>query len=203
MAIITPPSAFRLRRAQWRRPRSQQVNRGWSGKTQIVRLPSATRWTVSGEFVPIRGEAASLSWQAFFEAIDGGANIFPVIAVEGVQTAAAAPTVAGAGQTGSSLALTGLTGTTGATFLPKGAKISIALSSTDRQLEVLQAPIIIGAGGTGTATFAGTLRSSPANGASVEVGLPTALMRLTSAASGWDVDAGQLYGFAFEAEEGF
>lgn len=204
MALITPPSAIRLRRAQWRRERNQQVNRSvWSGKTQVVRLPGATRWTVSGEFPAIQGQSAAEPWQAFFEDVDGVANIFPVIAVEAVQTALTAPTVSGAGQTGSTLNLTGLPGAVGSTYLPKGSKITIPLSATDVQLEVLQAALIVGAGGTATATFKGRLRSSPANGAALVVGLPYALMRMTTPSTGWDVDTGRLYGFAFSAEEGF
>jgi hypothetical protein len=203
MALITPPVPLPLRRAQWARSRSQQKNVGWTGKSQIVRLPIATRWTVSGEFPPIVQEANSLQWQAFFEELDGMANTFPVRAVEAQQTTAANLQVNLAGQTGSSLNLKGLTGTTGTTFLAKGRKISVTLPSGDVQLETLSTNLVIAAGGLGVATFKGTLREAPANNAAVEVQFPFAIMRLTNPDTGYTVDAGQLYGFAFEAEEAF
>lgn len=203
MATITPPAPLPLRRAQWRRVRSQQMNRGWTGKTQIVRLPEATRWTVSGELRPIITEANALQWQAFFEELDGMANVFPLRATEGQQTTSANPTVNGAGQTGSSLLLTGLSGSVGSTFLAKGRKISIPLPNGDVQLETLTQPLIVTAGGGGTAYFTGWLRQSPANAATVEVQWPYALIRSSTPELGYDVEAGQLYGFTFTGEEGF
>jgi hypothetical protein len=203
MATINPPVPLPLRRAQWRRVRAQQLNRGWTGKTQIVRLPEATRWTVSGEFRTIITEENALAWQAFFEELDGMANVFPLRATETRQTTATNPTVNGASQTGSQLSLTGLSGSVGSTFLAKGRKISIVLPSGDVQLETLTQPLIVAAGGTGIAYFKGTLRQSPANGAAVEVQWPYALIRSTTGELGYDVEAGQTYAFAFTGEEAF
>lgn len=203
MATINPPSPLPLRRAQWRRVRVQQLNRGWTGATQIVRLAEATRWTVSGELRPIITEENALAWQAFFEELDGMANVFPLRATETRQTTAANPTVNGAGQTGSQLNLTGLTGSVGSTFLAKGRKISVPLPNGDVQLETLTQALVVGSGGTGTAYFKGTLRQAPANGATVEAQWPYALIRSTTAELGYDVEAGQTYGFAFTGEEAF
>ncbi len=204
MAIITPPARLPLRRVQWRRTRVQQHNRSdWTGSTQVVRLPGATRWSVSGEFAPMVTQAAARRWIAFFEALDGMVNSFPVVAVEAAQTVQTNPVVNGAGQTGASLNLTGCSGAIGSELLPAGAKISIPLPDGSVQLEVLTAPIIVTAGGGGVATFSGWLRRSPAAAATVEIAQPSTLMRLTTAVTGWDVDAGQMYGFQFEAEEAF
>ncbi|MEP2103097.1 MAG: hypothetical protein ABJP02_04865 [Parasphingorhabdus sp.] len=204
MAIIQPPVPIPMRRTQWRRKRAQQKNRsGWTGTSQIVRLPQASIWTVSGEFPPIIKEENSLEWQAFFEAVDGMANSFPVLMCESQQTSAANVQVNGGGQTGSSVALKGLTGAIGSKFLLKGQKISIPLPNDDVQLEVLQQDITVLSGGVGTALFAGTLRKSPIDSATVEVQWPYALMSMTSPETGFDVNTGQNYGFAFEAEEAF
>lgn len=129
MAIITPPSPLPLRGVKWRLRRPGQRNRSeWTGREQGVILPGASRWLVSGEFPPIVAPAAANPWIAFFAALDGIANTFPLRAVEAQQTSASNPTVSGANQTGSSLNLSGLTGVAGTMFLPAGARATIPMT---------------------------------------------------------------------------
>lgn len=204
MAIITPPSPLPLRGVKWRLRRPGQRNRSeWTGREQGVILPGASRWLVSGEFPSIVQPAAANPWIAFFLALDGIANSFPLRAVEAQQTTASNPTVSGGGQTGSSLNLAGLSGTTGAMFLPAGARATIPMTDGTAQLVGLTAPLMVGGGGSGTMQFKAPLRAAPANGATVEVRFPYALVALTEPEAGWDVGVGQIYGFAFDAEEKF
>lgn len=204
MATITPPSALPLRSVRWTLNSPTQVNRSeWTGTRQAVYLAGAARWSVSGELKPFIKQANAEPWQAFFIALRGQANVFQLRAVESQQTTASNPTVNGGSQTGNTLALTGLSGAVSSTFLPAGAKITIPFSDGTVQLAVLTSALVVGAATTGTATIEPRLRKSPANAATIEVQYPYALMALTSDMSGWTVDRGQLYGFAFDAEEAF
>jgi hypothetical protein len=201
MATIIPPAPLPLRRAQWRllRP-GQRVRSEWTGYSQGVVLPGAARWQVSGEFPSIvRAEFAN-PWIAFFAALDGVMNNFPVRAVEAPQTAAVNPVVNGFGQTGSSLNLTGLAP---GPVLGTGARATVPLVGGGVQLVVLTAPLTASIAGTGTMQFRAPLRATAQGGGGVEIREPYARVALTSPAPGWDVETGQLYGFAFDAEEDF
>ncbi len=204
MATITPPSPLPLRSVRWQLNTPTQVNRSeWTGARQAVIIAGAARWSASGEMKPIIKQSNAESWQAFFIALRGQANVFQLRAVEAQQTASANPTVNGGSQTGNTLNLTGLSGSVASTFLPAGSKMTIPFSDGTCQLVVLTSALVVGASTTGTATIEPRLRKSPANAATVEVQYPYALMALTSDVTGWTVDRGQLYGFAFEAEEAF
>lgn len=204
MAIIQPPSPLPLRHLRLDLRRPAQANRsGWTGRRQVVLLPGASRWSAKGEFAPRVGDANARLWRSFFVKLDGIANSFPLRVVEKQQTTAANPTISGAGQTGSSVALTGLTGSVGAVFLTEGSFLTLPLSASEVQLVVLTANLVIGAGGTGTATFKAPLRASPTTGGVVEAQYPYALMSMVNDTQGWDVDLAISYGFALEAEEAF
>jgi len=204
MATITPPSTLQLRSVRWQLNTPTQVNRSeWTGGRQAVILAGAARWSASGELIPILGQSNACGWQAFFAALQGQANVFQLRAAQGQQTTASNPTVNGASQTGSTLNLTGLSGAVSSTFLPTGSKITIPFADGTCQLAVLTSALVVGAATTGTATIKPPLRKSPANGATVEVQYPYALMALTSDVVGWTIDIGPLYGFAFDAEEAF
>ncbi len=204
MAVITPPSPLPLRRVQWRLRRPQQdVTSEWTGRGQTVLLPGASRWLVSGEFPPVLRPELANPWIGFFAELDGMANCFPLRAVEKQQTTLANPTVNGGSQTGSTLNLSGLPTGVGLTVLPKGSRATIPMTDGSVQLVVLTSALVGASGGNGSMTFKAPLRASPANGATVEIKLPYAYVRMTSPEPGWDAETGQVYGFAFEGREWF
>jgi hypothetical protein len=196
MAIVTPPAPLPLRKVEWRllRP-SQRVRSEWTGRSQGVVLPGASRWSASGEFPPITKAQNPDQWIGFFAALDGQANSFPLRAVEGQQTTAANPVVNGTGQVGLSLNISGTVS------LPAGARATIPLVGGGAQLVVLTGALT--AAGSGTMQFRAPLRTAAQHGAAIEVQFPYALMSLTSPAPGWSVDAGSVYGFTVDCEEAF
>lgn len=204
MAIIQPPFPLPLRGLRLDLKRPAQVNRsGWTGRRQAVLLPGASRWSAKGEFAARVGVANARLWRSFFAKLDGLANSFPLRVTEQQQTPFANPTVNGAGQAGSSVALTGMTGGVGAVFLQEGSFLTLPISSTEVQLCILTADLVIGSAGTGTASIKAPLRSSPTNGGTVEAQWPYVLMSMITDTVGWDIGLAMLYGFAFEAEEAF
>lgn len=200
MAIIMPPAPLPLRGVKWRLPHADQVNRsGWTGTRKVVGLPGAQGWTATGTFVTQIGADRAKPWKAFFIALDGQANSFPLIAVEAPQTTAANPVVrAGAGN-GGTVPLQGLPANQ--TVLVAGDAMTIFLPSGHRRLVVLTAPLVSNGQGQGTGTFGPELGEVPAAGAAVEIRLPYALVSLASDAPGWDVDVGQTYSFPLAVEE--
>jgi len=194
MALITPPARLPLRRIEWTLRQPHQVNRsGWTGRRQVsTDQPRGAMWSCSGEFVPVRGQAAAKKWRGFFASLRGPVNHFPVAAVEANQHSGANPTVV-AGSAGANT----LTLSASPPALVAGDFLTVKLASGKYQLVQLTAAI----SGT-TATFMPPLREAAATGAgSIETIEPYCHVTLSDDATGWDVSAGQIYGFAFTAEE--
>jgi len=193
MALITPPADLPLRRVQWTLRQPHQVNRsGWTGRRQVSTTPGAAAWGVSAEFVPVRQQANAKKWRAFFTSLKGQVNHFPVIAVEAAQHGGANPTIS-SGAAGA----TSLTLSASPPALVAGDFMTVKLADGSYQLVCLTAPI----SGT-TATFLPPLRRAAATGSgSVETIRPFAHMTLAEDATGWDISPGQMYAFAFTAEE--
>lgn len=193
MALITPPAALPIRRIEWTLTQMTQVNRsGWNGRRQVSTTPGAAGWSVSAEFVPIRTQDAAKQWRGFFASLRGQVNHFPVVAVEADQHGGANPTIA-AGSAGANT----LTLSASPPALVSGDFLTVKLASGKYQLVQLTAPIA----GT-TATFMPPLRENAATGSgSVETIRPFAHVTLSDPSTGWDVSPGQVYGFAFTAEE--
>jgi len=200
MTVITPPAALPIRRIQWQLRQPAQINRsGWSGRRQVAGQPGGAVWTASGEFAPIVREANARPWRAFWLALRGAINTFYLPASEGDQHALSfTARVNGAGQTGRTLAIDGLPAST--TIISSGALVSIP---TTNQLLMLTSALTSNGSGQATLAFEPALRVSPADNAIVETKNPVAHVALTSDASGWSVDPGQVYGFAFDVEEVF
>lgn len=195
MAIITPPAALPIRRIQWALRQPAQVNRsGWTGRRQVLAMPGGAVWSASAEFVPIIGQANAKRWRAFFTALRGPVNTFPLIAVEAAQHSVAQPTIT-AGAAGA----TTLTLSSSASALKAGDFLTVKLSDNSYQMVQLTADLT-----TTTANFLPPLRLAAATGAgSVETIWPYCHVALTSDTSGWAVDTGQIYNFAFDVEEAF
>ena len=101
-------------------------------------------------------------------------------------------TVNGAGQTGYSLAVLGLTGT-----LKAGDYLSVGTGATQRLYKNL-----VDKTGAGTLDIYPSLRESPANGAAVTIGASAkGVFRLVENTVKWEVGADLNYSVAFSAEE--
>jgi hypothetical protein len=200
MAIIVPPAPLPLRNVSWRAPFPAQVNRsGWTGRSKIVGLPGATVWTVSGSFVTIIGADRGKPWRGFFTALHGQLHKFRVRGGEDLQTTAANPTVRAGANDGVTVPLAGLPANK--TVLISGSLMTVPLPSGHERMVCLTADLVSNGLGQGTATFGPELGEVPATGAVVEIGRPWSLVRQTNKAPGWDVEPGQKYIFALDAEE--
>lgn len=202
MARLDPPAPLRLRGAKWRLREAVQVNRsGWTGRAKVVGLPGAAYWTVEGEAVATLGEASFRQWRGWLMSLRGPLNSFAVRATENQQTTAtgAYHKPGGPFTAGTSLPLTALPAST--TVLRTGDMMTVTLPSGHRRLVSLTADLVSDSGGNATAKFAPELGEVPVTGVGVELQWPYALMRMTADPPGWDVDTGQLYGFALSAEE--
>lgn len=200
MATITPPAPLKLRGAKWRVRDPAQVNRSsWSGRRKVVGLPGAATWSVSGQFVPIIGEAAMLAWRAFFLDLRGVANRFPVRATESRQTTIDNPTVGSGATGGAGVPLTGLPPDT--LILKRGQLLSVTLPSGHQRLAGARTDLVSNSSGQVIAPLSLELGEVPAPGAAVEIQWPFSLVAMRDAEQGWDVDPGLIYGFVLDAEE--
>lgn len=197
MAVIDMPSSTRIASIAWTMDRPAQVNRSqWNGKDQVIADPWHTRYSAEVELAPIVGEVNVLAMRSFLARLKGRVNTFRLVAVENPQIAIGfTPTVNGAHGVGVTTVLaTGLPPDT--SVLSDGQFVTIG-----DQLLMLNAPVVTDGGGTANLQLHRPLRALAPNGAAIEARLPTALMALASAESGWSVGPGQLYGVRFAAEE--
>lgn len=193
MAIILPPEAPRIRQIKWTLRQPHQVNRSqWTGRRQVLSVPGAARWSCSAVLVPIIGQDRAKKWRGFFNSLEGQLHKFPLAAVEAPQHGGANPTSATGTAGSKSLQLAGPV-----PALDAGDFLTVELDDGSQQLVVLSAPIA----GT-TATFAPTLRNA-VTAKPVETILPFAHVSLVEDSFEHTVDAGQVYTFAFDAEESF
>ncbi|MFA7505298.1 MAG: hypothetical protein WCZ28_11410 [Burkholderiaceae bacterium] len=195
MALITPPAAMPIRRIEWTLRQPHQVNRsGWTGRRQVTSLPGGSWWSCSAEFAPVTGQAAARKWRGFFNALEGQLHRFPMVAVESAQHAGGNPAIVSGAAGAKTLQLSAAP-----PALQAGDFMTVKLSDGSHQLVVLTAAIA----GT-TASFAPGLRLTAATGAgSIETILPFAHVSLTADSFRYAVDRGQIYTFAFEADESF
>lgn len=84
MAYVPFPRGVNVRSLRWNPPfDTAQMNRSeFTGGAQIVALPGGGRWGVSGEFVTMIGQDASLEARRFLSALRGPLNTFSVPAWE-------------------------------------------------------------------------------------------------------------------------
>jgi hypothetical protein len=88
LAHIPLPSSLGIRTAGWRFDPRQQINDAeFSTARQIVGDTGAQRWDANMQFLPIKGQDASLPLKAFQAQLKGGVNSFALPAVEKAQQA--------------------------------------------------------------------------------------------------------------------
>lgn len=151
--------------------------------------------------LPAQGSAAGFDeWAAFLAALGGRYGTFllgefPVRSPRG--TWAGTPVVDGAGQSGRTLALRGLSA--GAT-VKKNDRFQLGSAGTSRLYMALTDATADGSGDV-TLDIWPRLRESPADGAAVTTSSPKGLFRLADNRRGWDVEPGPFWGISFNAVE--
>ncbi len=195
MSLVSPPATLPIRRIQWTLKQSHQVNRsGWTGRRQVLTTPGGSWWSCSAELRPFIGQAAAKQWKGFFNSLEGQVHKFPVIAVEQAQHGGANPTVT-AGVAGAK------TATLSANIAALGLGDMMTFKLADGTYQLVS---LTGAMSGTTVNFVPALRNTAATGAgSVETVLPFAHVSLVADSWQHSVDVGQIYTFAFDAEESF
>lgn len=195
MSLVNPPATIPIRSIQWALKQPHQANRsGWTGRRQVLTTPGGSYWSCSAELIDIKGETAAKKWRAFFNSLEGQVHYFPVIAVESKQHNGSNPTIVSGAAGAKTVTLS-----VGAPALVAGDYMTIKLSDNTYQLVMLTAPI-----SGGTAKFVPALRNTAATGAgSVETVYPYAHVSLVADSFDYSVSQGQMYSFAFTAEEAF
>lgn len=167
-----------------------------SRAVQTYELPGA-RWRVSLPYYNLRDPDAALL-QAFLVSLRGRANRFTVHPMarprpRGVATGA--PMVAGAGQSGSTLATDGWTPNV-IGILKAGDFIGV-----NGELKMIVADVSSNGIGQATLTFEPPLRASPADNALITTSQPTATFMLDEDASSWTTRAPGVSDFQIVATE--
>lgn len=165
-----------------------------SGATQTVEFPGA-RWKVSF-MVENLTEADAATLQAFLLRLRGRSGRFTLHnfarpAPRG--TIAGTPLVKGAGQTGTTLAIDGVTA---GTTLLAGDYFAV-----NGELKMVVADATADGTGQMTLTFEPPLRAAPADNAAITTDKPTATFMLTDDEAKWSVQPGKFSSFPIDAIE--
>lgn len=163
---------------------------------RTVELPGA-RWRVTFEYRSLeQADAALLSaWLMQLRGRVHRATLVPWQRNVPRGTIAGTPLVMGAGQTGATLAIDGVT--VGTTLL-KGDFFAV-----NGELKMVTADATANGSGQMTLAFEPPLRSSPADNAALTVQEPTASFMLASDELGWSVKPGRLTDFSLQFVEAF
>jgi hypothetical protein len=203
MTILTPPAVFNLPSRLTFAPVANTQSGGRSpfdGTEQTLRQPGE-RW------------GATLGWDgltqaewrplmAFLAQLGGRAGRFtwsPPFPRRASGLGASGPIVAGAGQTGASLALSGWQASAQA-FLA-GDLLSWTDAAGRRRLHMATADVTASGGGTCTVAIAPPLRSPPVNASAVEILAPSGVFRLSQDRNPMDLVRGLIAGGSIDIEE--
>lgn len=200
MAIITAPFEIPVQKDSWRLDSPAQVNRTWSGKRQVNLLPGAL-WSCNLVLAPRLMTGSAKAWRAFFASLNGLANQFKVYTEPTDQSTQTGAQVNGAGQTGSTLLVKGLTNTVGTAALVAGDWMTITMPNTGQQLTMVTSMTNTASGGLATATISPPLRESPANSAAIDIKRPYGIMSLKEPFVGWEREIMRVHSFVIGAEE--
>lgn len=174
MPIDMPASpGFIVRSAFWLETHTQTFTSPLNNATQRLLLGGA-RWKAGYTLRRMHAREAG-AWQAFLMSLEGGVHTFNAFdpdkkSSRGLQ--GGIPLVSGAGQTGSSLAIDGLTPNV------VGWALAGDLFSVNGELKMLTAPINSDGSGNATANFKPAIRNSPADNAPLTFEKPTCTMAL-------------------------
>ena len=206
MATKTFPANFPTK-AEWRLvSNTMSFKSPLDGSIQTSETPGA-RWRVSLMF-PKQSPADGRILAAFLTSLRGESGRFwmhdhtqplPRGIVNDVDDT---PVVSGAAQTGATLAITGLRGSTAGLFLA-GDMIGFGSVGNEELHMVSEDSAPSAPGGTLTLNIEPPIRTSPANGAQIVIDSPVAVFKLTTDEQAkWNVSP-YLYGLQIICEEAF
>lgn len=194
MITIDLPRYPVARKIDWSLVQPTQVNRpefGY-GHPRSTILARAAYWTARVEYPVIQGEARFRPWRSALTRLQGRANAFRLVAVEGPQQRFYSEVVVdGAGQQGYTLLTRGWA--EGA-YLLDGMFITIGESL----FQVVADSEIASTTGKLAISVMPQLPADLTDGVTIEVNKPWALMNLANDQQGWTVDVGQQYLVAFD-----
>lgn len=198
MIIVDLPRSPVARKIDWTLVQPTQVNRPefGHGRPRASILAQAVYWTARVEYPVIQGEAKFRPWRSALTRLQGRANGFRLVAVEGPQQRFYSEVVVdGAGQQGYTLLTRGWAA---GAYLLDGMFITIGESL----FQVVADTEIASLSGKLAISIMPQLPPDLADGVAVEVNKPWALMNLASDQQGWTVDIGQQYTVAFDCVGG-
>jgi len=193
------PSASQIRRMVWK-PRSVVgVSESPFSFSQQVYVHQGEAWQVEVDLIAME-RANAEAWAGWLLALNGREGTFLLGDPKGTTPrgtwAGTSPLVQGAGQSGKSLAVDGVTAS--ATALA-GDWLQLGSGSTATLHKVTQ-DVTFSGGGAATLDIWPRLRSAPADNAAVTLSSAKGRFRMGSNAPAWDVEA-IIYGISFDAME--
>jgi len=193
MIHVDLPAAPVAAEIEWEPHQPSQTNESeFTGTDRTVILAQAPFWTAKVTYPTIIGEARFRPWRSALMRLQGRANAFRLVAVEGPQHGEhQAVVIDGVGQTGFALATRGWQPGTG---LNDGMMVTVG----DQLLQLVADTGLAGADGKLTLKVLPHIPAGLVDGGPVETRLPWALMRMTTDAPGWKVGRGQQYAITFE-----
>lgn len=187
MDIFDWPDGVGIRSAQWSLDRPASLNSSlYSGATSVAATPWYGKWSVTVTLSAAVAEDNVRALRGLLADLDGQVNAVRVPATEGGQRGLPKATAAANAAAGDSVI------TFAGCLLKRGQ-----LFTVNDELKMVKS--VSGY----EVTFKPPLRGAVTAGAAIEVGNPTALMRLNGSAAGWDVDSGQLYSGSLGFTEAF
>lgn len=207
MGFITPPGVLPVRSDSWAFITPAQVNLSrWSGGRRVQLLPGA-RVACELDFRPLVDGSDARIWRSFLASLEGTANTFPVYPeptdqVTGI-TGTGDGVVSGAGQTGYSLNVSVGIAFNGITPLSAGMWLGVVLPTKGTQLLLVTSCGAVGATTTGVfnVAFKPILREAPADGATVYLKKPYAVMASPDLEQGFKRDIMLTHSMKIKAEE--
>lgn len=154
-------------------------------------------WWSAQVDLPAMKRAAASPWIAFLAALNGKSGTFLMgdpLGTAPLGTAGGSPIVSGAGQTGKTLLISGLTG-----VLKAGDYFHIGSGTTQRLYMNLTDTV----GGSPTLDIFPRLRESPANSAPLVLASPQGVFRLAANVDQYTIDTAGFYGISFTVREAF
>ena len=196
---VNLPSTTAIKRLRWTQSSVVGVSKSPFTFSRQTYVHQGEMWSADVELVPmIRADAEA--WLAWLLSLNGVQGTFLMGDVHGATArgtwSGTSPVVAGASQTGKTLAVDGVTAFATA---KAGDWFQLGSGSSSR-LHKLTADVTFDSGGSATLDFWPRLRSSPADNAALTIASAKGLFALAANENSWDVEE-IIYGLRFSAEE--
>ncbi len=191
ITILDVPAAVRFRTHSWRQIGGKIYQRSeFTGRTKVIRIGPAPRWTCELEIVPSSDPAYIQQVRSFLAIASRFDYAVRIFMNDVAQSAVPTCLVDGANQLGTSLNVDALPASQ--TILQPGDLMTVQLGSQDEQTVVLLTPLVSDSSGRATATFNEPLRQAPGDNAIVRISGAVAIMRIEDAVS-FNINPGQVF----------